>query len=184
MQFKNYLEQITELYAQAEVALQLQPPAQNQDMVVLENTYGFPLPAELKKAWLHCNGGGSYQSLFARPGYLTGYDFLSLDNALKERAGMLRRFPQYANYQQDAPRDERIKPTWYEPGWLPFASFGGATLLLILDFSPAEQGQAGQIIAFTHDADRIEYVAASFEEFLITSLEMFEKYSEEFIDDA
>lgn len=185
MQFKDYLAQLTALYVQAEVNLQLQAPASPEEIAALESSYGYRLPVELKNAWLHGNGGATDQHLFARPGYLTGFDFLSIDDALKERAGMLRRSPQYANYryEQGSPRDARISPGWYEPGWLPFAKYGGATLLLILDFSPTTQGQAGQIITFTHDPDCIDYVAPSFDVFLRDSLNMLREYSDEFILD-
>ena len=181
MQFSDYLKKILALYADSEVDPGLQEAASPADIAALEKEFGFSLPIELKQAWLTANGGGYYCPLFARPGFLTGHDFLSLSESMKERMSMEKRAIQYLGYEQEEARDTRISPGWYEAGWLPFASFGGGTLSLILDMSPTAAGQAGQIIAFTHDPDCIEYVAASFEEFLTTSLQMFEEYSEEFI---
>ncbi|MFZ6741957.1 SMI1/KNR4 family protein [Undibacterium sp. JH2W] len=181
MHFSDYLEKILNMYADADVEPGLQGAADLAEIEALEQDFGFPLPEELKQAWLTANGGGYYRALFARPGYLTGYDFLSLSESMKERIGMQKRAPQYLGYEQEKARDARICPGWYEPGWLPFASFGGSTLLLILDMSPTAQGQAGQIICFTHDADRIEYVAASFNDLLTASLQMFEEEADELI---
>lgn len=181
MRFSDYLKKITALYADAEVELTLQPSAAMADITAMEQDFGFPLPEELKQAWLTANGGGYYKALFARPGYLTGYDFLSLSESMEERLSMKNRALQYLDYEQEEALDARISPNWYEPGWLPFASFGGGTLLLILDMSPTVQGQAGQIICFTHDPDSMEYVATSFNDLLIASLKMFEEEADELI---
>ncbi|PXX45148.1 SMI1/KNR4 family protein [Undibacterium pigrum] len=181
MRFSDYLKKVLTLYADADVAPELQPSATLAEITALEQDFGFPLPEELKQAWLAANGGGYYKALFARPGYLTGYDFLSLSDCMDERMSMKNRAVQYLDYQQEEARDARISPNWYEPGWLPFASFGGGTLLLILDMSPRAQGKAGQIICFTHDPDCMEYVAASFNDLLVASLKMFEEEADELI---
>ncbi|MFZ6871741.1 SMI1/KNR4 family protein [Undibacterium sp. Di27W] len=181
MQFSDYLKKILAMYADAEVEADLQSATSLAEIEALEKDYGFPLPEELKQAWLTANGGGYYRALFARPGYLTGYDFLSLSESMEERLSMKNRAIQYLDYEQEKARDARIRPDWYEDGWLPFASFGGGTLSLILDMSPTAQGQAGQIICFTHDPDCIEYVAASFDDLLVASLQMFEEAADELI---
>lgn len=48
-----------------------------------------------------------------------------------------------------------VRPLWWSPGWVPFASNGGGDYLC-LDMDPPPQGQRGQIIRVFHDvADRI-----------------------------
>ena len=104
-----------------------------------------------------------------------------MSEARKERAGFAKRAPRYADYEEESPRDRRILPGWYQPGWLPFASFGGASLVLLVDASPAPPGRSGQLIAFTHDPDEITYVAGSFSAYLAASLAWFEKKPEELL---
>jgi cell wall assembly regulator SMI1 len=145
----------------------------------LEEQCGVHLPTELRAAWTAANGADAI--IFARPGYLTGYNFLSVAEALEERESMKDRAPGYVGYIEPKPRDSRIRAGWFQPGWLPFGNFGGGTLLLILDLAPAESGSMGQVIAFTHDPDRIDYVAPTFERFLGASLAAIEADPGEFI---
>ncbi len=56
----------------------------------------------------------------------------------------------------------------------------GGTLRLISDMSPSDSGQPGQIIGYVHDSDRIVYVAPSFEEFLVGSLDALEENIEDY----
>jgi cell wall assembly regulator SMI1 len=104
-------------------------------------------------------------------------------DAIKERAGFERRAPRYAGYQESRPRDARISPGWYQPGWLPFATFGGATLVLLVDASPGPGGRVGQVIAFTHDPDEMTYVAPSFSEFLQASLQWLEARPQDLLEE-
>ena len=143
---------------------------------------GFPLERGLRDAWLTADGSEHQVRMFSRPGFLTGYDFLSLASALKERDSMRSIAPQYEGYVEERPRDQRIRPGWFYDGWLPFAGFGGGILLLIQDYSPAEEGNTGQIIAFTHDPDEISYVAPDFQTFLHHSLSSIKEDPEEFLE--
>jgi len=122
------------------------------------------------------------QTRWARPRYLSVYGFLSVSEAIKARAGFAARAPRYVGYEQDRPRDPRIAPGWYQPGWLPFAAFGGASLVLLVDAAPSARGRAGQIIAFTHDPAAITYVAPSFPGFLAASLRWTEERPEHILD--
>jgi cell wall assembly regulator SMI1 len=117
----------------------------------------------------------------SRPGFLTGYDFLPLVAALGERDGLRRRAPNYEGYVETGARDRRIRPGWFHDGWPPFAGFGGGTLLLIQDYSPAAPGNVGQIIAFAHDPDEISYVATDFQNFLRASLPSINRDPQEFL---
>ena len=170
MKFGAYRAKLDQLYAELEVTPPVQPPAAAKAIAALEKKYGFGLPAELRAAWSSTNGTRAGRAFFARRGYLTGYEFLSTTGAQKAREALAKRARNYAGYVEPEPRDPRIAPGWFQPGWLPFASFGGSTLLLILDLAPARKGRSGQVIAFTHDPDQIEYVASSFERCLAESL--------------
>lgn len=59
-----------------------------------------------------------------RPGFVTGYEFLSVAAARKRRATLAKLAPQYKGYEDPEPRDRRIQPGWFLPGWVPFAEFG------------------------------------------------------------
>ncbi len=181
MAFINYLTRLEELYRQHALPLARRDAASLAQLQAVEEQLGLELPEDLRTAWLTTDGLADYQTVFARPGRLTGYDFLSLAAALREREGLRRRAASYARYIEPEPRDARIGTDWFQPGWLPFAGFGGGTLLLMLDMAPASGGTLGQIIAFTHDPDQIEYVAQSFAELLKGSLEAIEADAEEFL---
>ena len=112
----------------------------------------------------------AHRHFFARPGYLTGYDFVSFEDAIEIRQGMQRISINYSGYVEPKNRDKRIKDGWFHPGWLPFGNFGGQSLLLISDMSPSESGQAGQVIGCVHGPDQIGYIADSFASFLQQSI--------------
>lgn len=131
--------------------------------------------------FLTTDGVPGEKPFFARPGFLTPYGFLSAASTLRFREVMRKRAPGYVGYVEPKPRDTRIMPTWYSDGWLPFADFGGGSLLLILDSSPASRGVPGQIIAYTHDPDEISYVAQSFDRFLSDSLKAAQRDPDEFL---
>jgi hypothetical protein len=136
----------------------------------------------LTALWRSANGGPEYAPVFARPGYSTGYDFLSTAEAVALRGRLRTRAPQYGGYIDPSPRDARIRAGWYHPGWLPFASFGGGTLILLVDGSPAERGRKGQVIAYAHDPDQMSYVAGSMGELLEVSGKWFAEEGEEILE--
>lgn len=178
-----YFTAVAELHTQCGSTLHLEPGADEATLASAESALGFALEASLRGIWRHANGEGSgWATVFARPGYFTGYSLLSVAEALAEREGMRQRSPRYAGYEDPRPRDPRVAPGWFQEGWLPFASFGGATLLLLVDASPGPGGRSGQVISFTHDPDAMGYVAASMEEFLAGSLQMLQDNLEEFIE--
>ena len=175
--FSDYLARVSALIAKHGSSLELRPPAKAEELAKLEALPGVQVPDELRAAWRTSNGCEHH--LFSRPRYLTGYAFLSVAEAIRARSGFAARAPRYAGYEERGPRDPRIAPGWYEPGWLPFAAFGGSTLVLFVDASPSTRGRSGQIIAFTHDPDEITYVAPSFPEFLGGSLRWIEANPED-----
>jgi cell wall assembly regulator SMI1 len=181
MTFSTYIAGIRRLYTSRGIELKLARPATAAALDRMEQRYGFPLPAEFRNAFRTTNGVPHEKPVFARPGFLTSYAFLSKTSALQHRELMRKRAPTYRSYVEPQPRDPRIAPGWYSDGWLPFADFGGGTLLLILDSSPTTRGSIGQIIAYTHDPDVISYVARSFEQFLAVSLKVAQHDPDEFL---
>ena len=164
----SYTEQVAALYRAEGLSLRLPKPARRADLERVQRRLGAPLDAALRAAWIVADGSAG-AVLFARPGYLTGYDFVSITEALELQAAMERRA---AGYPDDgsAGRDSRIQPGWHRKQWLPFASFNHGDLMLLSDHAPATGGQTGQVIAFSHDPDAIEFVAESFEQLLHGSI--------------
>ena len=127
MDFSHYLDRIRAVCDAHGHALHLNPGAAESRLEALEAELGFPISAHARQAWLLANGAERDVPVFMRPGYLTAYDFLPLEKAIAGRARMADRAPRYAGYKEPEPRDARIRDGWFHPGWLPFASFGGAT---------------------------------------------------------
>ena len=181
MLFAPYQQAIDAHYHRVGRDSPFRKPAPARDLRRVESALGQSLPKELCAAWLASNGSGTYSPVFARPGFLTGYDFFPVAKAIQQRQAMSARAKQYRGYVEPAPRDPRIRPGWFHDGWLPFAGFGGSTLLLLIDLSPAATGSHGQVIAFTHDPDEIGFVAESFPVFLTLSAQAFEEDGEDLL---
>ncbi|WP_158685876.1 SMI1/KNR4 family protein [Achromobacter spanius] len=181
MNFSHYIDRLRAVFDAHGHTLNLKPGAAESKLEAVQAELGFAIPADVRQAWLRANGAERDVPVFMRPGYLTAYDFLTLEAAMTKRARMADRAPRYAAYDEPSPRDERIRDGWFHHGWLPFASFGGATLLLLVDHSPSEAGTPGQIIAFTHDPDQITWVAPSFAALLTGSIAEIEADPQEFL---
>jgi len=181
MTFIDYLTRLEGLYRRRQITLSRREAASVAELQALERKIGQALPRDLRAAWRATDGIGNQQTVFARPGRLTGYEFLSVAGALEAREGLRERAPTYAGYREPQTRDQRIRAGWFHQGWLPFAEFGGGTLLLIVDLVPSGTGKSGQIIAFTHDPDEIEHIAPSFANLLENSMKAIEADSEELL---
>ncbi|MCL2716191.1 MAG: SMI1/KNR4 family protein [Alphaproteobacteria bacterium] len=172
LNFAEYILELQKIYARYGVSLRLAAGNAEKTLIKAEARLGFALEPGLRQAWRMANGSERWDYVFAT---IEPFEFLSLDKAIEERSSMEQLAPQYQGYVEPKPRDKRIRPGWYHEGWLPFASFEHCTLSLIQDYSPSEKGNAGQIIAYIHDADRIEYIAPDFPTFLALSLKSFTK---------
>lgn len=183
MDAAQYLSAVQTIYESIGLSLSSCPAANDDQVLRVEVQFDHdPLLAPLIGLWRIADGSEPYNPMFARPGYITGYDLLSTCDALAEREFMRRRAHQYDGYEEDEPRDARIAPGWWNPRWLPFASFGAGSLLLILDLSPSALGRRGQIIAYTHDPDHIAWVAESLPELFKASADAFQADPEEFLE--
>ena len=181
MNFKAYCEALGRLYADRGYALELHPGANEDALTLAEAKLGFALDQDMRTAWLHADGGEAWRPVFARPGFLEAYDFLSIEEGLLARDHLRKRSPQYADYEDPEPRDPRVKPGWFEAGWIPFAGLNGESLLLMQDYSPTSLGRRGQIIAFTHDPDSITCVAQDLAALLSASIEAIAADPDEFL---
>lgn len=181
MNVSEYLAGLRRIYSEFGAVLELAPGCTEDALAKAETRLGFPLDPMLREIWKLAGGSRDGVRLFARPGFLTGYDLLSIEAALDERETRRRIAPNYDGYVADEPRDVRIRPGWFQEGWLPFAGFAEGTLVLIQDYSPAPAGKIGQIIAFTHDPDEIGYVAPDFASFLSASLASIKGEPEDFL---
>ena len=182
MLFSEYIEELRKIYKKYDVPCDVARGCVESSLKEAETLLGFPLDRGLRDAWQLADGSEHGVRVFSRPGFLTGYDFLSLTSALEERENMREIAPQYEGYVEKKPRDQRIRPGWFHEGWLPFATFGGGTLLQIQDYFPTEKGNIGQIIAFTHDPDEISYVAPDFQALLSQSSSWIQENPEEFLE--
>ncbi len=79
-------------------------------------------------------------------------------------------------YQQDPPRDIRIKKDlWVNKLWFPLGDFNGGATIIYWDADPAPAGKVGQIIVYQHNPDAYYFVAPNFESFLMKSNKLFEE---------
>lgn len=175
--FASYVARLRSVYEREGVELALKKGAAEKQLATLRRTLGFAISAGLSNVWRTANGSES--PVFARPGFFTGYELLSIGDAIAARKSMAKRAASYDDHEQEK-RDPRIRAGWYCDGWLPFAAFGGGTLVLIEDQSPAERGAKGQIIGYVHDPDQIVYVADSMPALLAASIEAIEANPYEF----
>jgi cell wall assembly regulator SMI1 len=181
MDFSSYLSRIKKIYAEMELDLIVNPGAKEAIISSFEESFGHKLDPDLRKVWLTIDGSEDFTSpLFCRPGYYTGLSLLPISKASTILNSLVKAAPNYNGYKESKPRDPRIDENWFPAGWLPFASFGGSTILLMQDYSPSSLGKIGQVISYTHDPDGINFIAESFSEFLDASLADLEGSPEEY----
>lgn len=174
-----YLEAVGATYAQFAAALELGRPLPPEDRALLLGAT--QLPGWLEELWSLADGGPSWHPVFTRPNYLTGADFLPLAEALALRDRLRNIAGNFADWQENEPRDPRVRPGWFLDGWMPFAAFGGSTIVLFADCDPAPGGVVGQVLAYVHDPDQITLLAPDGESYLQQSLAWFMEQAEEFI---
>jgi len=183
MDFVRFIEVMQGVYADAGATLELNAPATEQQIAAAEHELGFAIDPALKAAWRVANGAPSWTPLFARPDFYTGFDFLSIEEALRQRRNMRERAPRYAGYDEEQPRDARLREGWFQDGWLPFAGFSAPVMMLISDASPAASGRSGQVIAFVHDPDQMTFVSQDFPNLLAVSATQIAAEPQEYIEE-
>lgn len=143
-----------------------------------EQKFDVTLPSDLKALFQYKNGSKFFDIFFIDIGACEfHFTLLSLEEitAKKEyfqnKNALLSDFPEYFSEQDIANMaDERIKPYLFNEKWIPFAQASGS-IYLMLDFTPANKGEVGQIICYIHDPDKIVYVANSITEVIDSTLD-------------
>lgn len=149
-----------------EVLTELQtgpPSADKSQWDKLTNLVGMELPSDLSFYFQTVPvGAEDYPILMFPDGLNNNVAFgpLSLQQAISEweiYSGLLDE-----GYFDDNVADshERVKPNWWNKGWIPIAWQGNGDLLCF-DLDPDEAGQVGQILALFHDEDSRPIVASS-----------------------
>ncbi|HZV00708.1 MAG TPA: SMI1/KNR4 family protein [Planctomycetota bacterium] len=168
----TYLTRLRKVYRAEGVKLELNRGATRAQVAKYEKSLGFEVSSTLRELWQTANG--TKTPMFARPDVLSGYNLMSVNESRSERRAFAERAASYDGYEQDEPRDKRIQPNWYDRGWVPFAEFGGGSLVLIEDHAPTRKGKPGQIIGYVHDPDEIVYVADSLSTLMPESIQAIE----------
>lgn len=136
------------------------------DLSYFEKKYKLVLPDDFKELYKYKNGS-KFFSLF--PLVIDGSDMSFCLMSLQEmdeikkyfqnRDALLSEFPDYFTEQEIAQMaDSRIKPYLFNKSWFPFAQYCDSCYLM-LDFDPDCDGKSGQIICYSHDPDKVVYVA-------------------------
>jgi cell wall assembly regulator SMI1 len=169
------------VYAQFGLPFETMPPASTKDLATLEGALG-PIDAGLAALWRITQGSSDAdpQPMFQRPGFLDALDLLAPWQARHQAKNMRNRAQRMWDLAGPASTDERLTGRWWEPGWLPFASFHGDIVLLV-DAAPGPKGQAGQVIAFVHDPDQMQWIAPSFADYLQASADSIDADRQEFL---
>src|SRR5688572_2311361 len=161
------------LHEQKDVPFRGNQPATEDEIRAAGQQIHFDIENGLRDLWLLCNGADYWMTFFGvfsdEP---TPCRFLSVAEAVQrwqEFQGSIR------DYEQDSPRDPRIRGGWSHPRWLPFAEFNGFSTCVMYDRAPNDGGTDGQIIVYQHDPDAIYWVARNFEEFFQQSNRIIEE---------
>ena len=143
MEFPAFVSALKAFYQDNDQPLRLKPKTTQADIAAAEQELGFEIDPALKAAWLAANGGPSYKPVFARQGYLTGYDFLPLQDALKQWRGLRTRAALCRLRAAHAARP--ADPGRLVPGRLAaLRRVSAPTLMLMLDHTPTAQGRRGR----------------------------------------
>jgi len=134
----------------------LNPPATEDEIRLLEQTLGCSLPKDFIECLKIHNGQGNMAG-----GIFDGAEFLSTSRIIEEWSVWkeLLDSGDFDDYESEP--DEGIKSDWWNPKWIPFTSNGAGDHFCI-DVDPEKQGSAGQIITMWHDSAERELLADSF----------------------
>jgi len=164
MGIREEFDELTRMFAEARVPFRIKPPANDRLLDDLESVVGFAVTGGLRQLWQTCaNGTDSWTTFFGVfTDEATPCRLLSVSESVKEWTN-LQAFTD--EYEQDFPRDVRIKGGWTNARWLPFAEFNGCSTCVMYDRDPGVGGVDGQVIAYQHDPDAIYLLAPDFDTF-------------------
>lgn len=179
MTSEQYLQHLQAVYAEYHLPFERKRSATEADLAELTTALG-PLDPALAALWRMTEGGEDEQPMFQRPGFVDALEFLTPRQALAQARSMAKRAQRMWDLAGPASTDKRLTGHWWHAGWLPFASFYGDIVLLV-DRHPGAEGTAGQVIAYVHDPDEMQWIAPSFEAYLQAAADSIDQDREEFL---
>ena len=142
----------------------LNKPAGSDLIRKIQDFIGASLPSDFVAYLEHSNGQDTEQDGFIPP----PVDELDLDycllpvlEAIRDAKGQIALLKKREFAKRSVSADRQIRPVWWHPKWLPFATNGGGDFLC-LDFDPTAAGTAGQVIHTSHETDHQTFIADSF----------------------
>ncbi|GAL83319.1 beta-1 3-glucan synthesis protein [Sporocytophaga myxococcoides] len=155
---KNLWSKISKWYSKNSETLKsrLMSGASEKEMEEFRNSYPVEIPKDYYYSLLQHNGKMSFYN---------GYEYLKANLAVdlwkemksNKEQGAFNKLPEYSG--------NKIKQTWWNQSWIPFAVDSGGNLFCI-DLDPAEGGSRGQVILWERAEGPLESGAASFTEWL------------------
>jgi cell wall assembly regulator SMI1 len=140
----------------------LEPPAERAELVAAEARLSMRLPTVLRAFYGLQNGTSAFGVFPALEPDQTPFGPLAIDEVelleadAEDDAG---------EAEEDFEVDAGVRPEFWNPGWIPFATNDAGDYLL-LDMSPARGGRVGQIIEWRHDTNERRIAAPSLEALL------------------
>ena len=142
--------------------------ASQEELSRFEETFHLTLPDDFKRLYQYKNGSQYFSLLPCVIGEVEmAFCLMSLkeiENSkqyFQNKDALLTAFTDYFTSDDiESMRDGRIKPYLFNQKWLPFAQYCDSCYLM-LDFDPDKEGKDGQVICYSHDPDRVLYVASS-----------------------
>jgi len=140
-------------------AKSLAPGATDAQIEKLESHIGIALPKQLRDS-LAIHDGQKEECDFIPDGYGSFY-FLRLCEIRREwdSWNSLMKYDEFDD--SNAQTDAGVAQSWWNRGWIPFAS-NGASDSLCVDLAPARGGKKGQVIMMRHDDPRRPILAPTF----------------------
>jgi cell wall assembly regulator SMI1 len=143
----------------------LEPPATDEEIAATEKRLGFPLPDSLRTFYSLQNGTiefGVFPSLET--------DDMPYGPMPLEHIKIFDDIMEDEEIIEFDVRDPQIRPQYWNPRWIPFATNGGGDYH-VCDLDPAEGGTVGQIFEWRHETSELLLIAPSLEAALDDILE-------------
>ena len=145
-------------------------PANEEDVVFLENQIGLKLPRQLSSLLRYCNGfRQGYYPMPMKETDPTKWRILSTIEIF-ELWQMLCSIDAQVEFSHDIKVMGHVQPVWWTSKWLPIADCGMGDVICV-DMEPAAGGEIGQLIQYMHDFAQRRVVYSSILEWLHESAE-------------
>ena len=164
-QLEELILRLQHVYARHNREFHLEPGVSSDVISDYESKLGFTLDPSLRGLWGLSNGSG------AAPWFLgehAPFTFLRIEEAFDRRFNRdMKWFELWFGDPPEDNRQDRVLPDYMEHSrWLIIGEFSGGSDQLYFDAAPADGGNYGQLIGYTHDPEGIWYVAESTFHFL------------------